>query len=89
MSGVSAWLTAAAVAATGLGVVVGVLVAVASRELRTGLRCALELWLGAGLLRLGSTHTWAAALTAGVVLALRQVVGRELRRSAAARRPAR
>lgn len=81
----SQWTAAASVVLTALGVVAGAVTGWSSRDVRLGLRCALDFWLGAGLIRLTGSQDWQVAATAAVVLAIRQVVGRELRRSATAR----
>ncbi|GAA0727159.1 DUF1622 domain-containing protein [Dactylosporangium roseum] len=50
------------------------------RDLRAALCMALDFWLAAGLLRLGGTPGWQPLMVAATIVAVRQLVGRSLRR---------
>ncbi len=77
MTGTYEGLAAATAAA---GVMAVCLTAVAGGRWRDGLRMGLDLWVAAGLLRLGADVGWSAAAAASTV-AVRQLVGYGLRHS--------
>jgi len=63
-------LTAAGLVALGAGAVSG--------AWRPGLAMALELWLGAGLLRLAGPPSWPLVATAATLVAVRRLLVRSL-----------
>lgn len=67
------------------GLVSGVIVAVAARRPREGLRCLVDFLLAASLVRLTGPATWTAILLAVVTIFVRQVVGQALRRASTSR----
>ena len=71
-------LTSAALGCTAAGLAVLVVVSLAGRRLLVGLRCALDLWLAAGLLRLAGEPSWATIGGAAAIVAVRQLVARGL-----------
>lgn len=71
-----------ALVCTTAGLIAGLLVLVRTRAVVGAVQVALEFWTAAGLLRLSSSGTWSAVGTAAAVVALRQLIGFGLRRSA-------
>ena len=69
----------AALLCTALGIVSAAAVLARSRDLRLGIGVLLEFLLAAGLLRLSADPTWAALLTAAVVVCLRRLLSAGLR----------
>jgi hypothetical protein len=78
---VTAALQYAALACVLAGLVSGGLAAVIARDVRIGLRVALDLWLAAGLLRLAMPQSDDQLLAAAAIIAVRQLVVAALRRS--------
>lgn len=70
----------------GAGVVAGFVTVLVTADGRAALRLALDFWLAAGLLRLALPVTWQTLLAAASILAVRQIAGPTLWRSASARR---
>jgi len=66
-------LTATGLVALGAGAVSG--------AWRPGLAMALELWLGAGLLRLAGPPSWPLVATAATLVAVRRLLVRSLSRA--------
>lgn len=69
----------------GAGLVSGAIVALVARAPREGLRSLLDFLLAAGLIRLTGDLTWTTLLLAAATIAVRQVVGRGLRRAGTTR----
>lgn len=67
------------------GLLSGAVVAAAGRAPREGLRCALDFFVAAGLVRLVGPATWTTLLATAAIIALRQLAGRGLRGAAGAR----
>ncbi|MBW3581007.1 MAG: hypothetical protein KY447_08205 [Actinobacteria bacterium] len=78
MTGTYEGLAAATAAAD---VVAVCLAAVAGGRRRDGLRMGLDLWVAAGLLRLGAEVGWNTVAAAASVVAVRQLAGYGLRHS--------
>ena len=70
------------------GLVSGGVATVVARDVRTGLRVALDLWLAAGLLRLALPQSHNQLLAAAAIILVRQLVSAALRRTPEAHRPA-
>jgi hypothetical protein len=75
-------LDAGAVALTLLGMVVAGL-GTAAAEPRAGLLLLLDLWTGAGLVRLSSDLDWKKLATAALVIAIRKLTAHRLKPPAA------
>ena len=69
----------AALLRTALGVLSALAVLARTHDVRLGVGVLLEFLLAAGLLRLSADPTWAALLTAAVVVGLRRLLGAGLR----------
>ncbi len=74
----NALLEQLAVLCTAAGLVAGGLTLASVRNGRVALRVALELWTAASMLRLAGSTSWQALGAAAVVLAVRQLVTRNL-----------
>lgn len=70
----------AALGCVAAGLMTGGVTLALGRDVGAALRMALDFWLAAGLLRLGSAPGWQPILVAATIVALRQLVGRSLRR---------
>ncbi|MDP9435751.1 MAG: DUF1622 domain-containing protein [Actinomycetota bacterium] len=75
----------AALVCTLLGLVSGAAVLARTRDLQQGLGVLLEFLLAAGLLRLSTTASWRAVVTAAVIVGIRTLVTRVGLRKPAAR----
>lgn len=69
-------------AVTALALVAGVVTALSARALRSGVRVLLDLLTAAGLLRLAGDPGWNGLAGAVAIIALRQLLGAALSRSA-------
>ncbi len=67
-------LLAAAVLVSALGLLAGVVGAVATGTARGGLPIMLDLWTAAGLLRLASSPGWSSIGAAGALVLVRRLV---------------
>jgi hypothetical protein len=70
----------AALGCVAAGLITGGITLAMTREMAGALRMALDFWLAAGLLRLGGTPGWQPLVVAATIVAVRQLVGRSLRR---------
>jgi hypothetical protein len=61
------------------GLIAGSVAAVVSRDGRTALTVALDFWLAAGLLRLGTAAGWEPLLASAAIIVVRQAVRLSLR----------
>jgi hypothetical protein len=69
----------AALACVAAGLLAGMIALIVARDVATGLRVALDLWLAAGLLHLAApAHGWQVA-GAAAIIAVRQLAGQALR----------
>jgi hypothetical protein len=79
---VTAVLEYAALACVLGGIISGGVAGLVSRDIRVGLRIALDLWLAAGLLRLALPQSGDQLLAAATIIVVRQLVSAGLRRPA-------
>jgi hypothetical protein len=61
------------------GLVSGTVAVAVSRDVRVGLQVALDLWVAAGLIRLGLPASGEQLLAAAAIIVVRQLVGSALR----------
>ena len=78
----TAALQYAALACVLAGLISGGVAVVVSRDIRVGLRVALDLWLAAGLLRLALPQAGDQLVGAATIIVVRQLVAAALRRPA-------
>ncbi len=62
------------------GVLAGVVVAASTVSAREGIRAMLDMWMGAGLLKLAENASWSTIAIAASVVALRRLVASNLLR---------
>jgi uncharacterized membrane protein len=78
---VNAWLQAAAVLITALGIVAAAGACRMTHTMRGGLAVLLDFLTAAGLLRLAGEPSWDSVILAAAVITLRKLLGASLHRS--------
>ncbi len=71
----------AALVVAAFGVVVALVVCLATRDVRAGILAGIELWTAAGLLHLTADAAWSALGSAAAVVAVRKLAAAGLRAS--------
>jgi hypothetical protein len=77
----SALVNALSILVAAAGVVVAMLVAARTRDVREALRSALELWTAAGALHLAAESAWSAVGSAASIVVIRRLASVSLRRA--------